>query len=374
MALQCFGHIEYLKTKITSGEYDIENLMSMIKTAEYYEKHNNNTPVYFDKYWQETNNLNNHEFKANITEVKDSIFTFQYFQKDKKLFEISYSSFYPNIKNGEFLSYSDIGKLQKKIIYTDNEPQDVKIYKKDLLHKHYKYVEQEKDSVPVNTHPRDRNKRRKKKYRYIDTPPKMKIIRLVDFQNENVVNDSGNFTYQVKDSVSGNLYTNTYKKGLLKKSYRLKDKDTIYQLSKEKSFDLFKLQTKLSDFKDSIDFSNSRLENAQGTVFISIIMNKKGQVESFKIFNKIHPEIDEYVSRFVKKNFDITSKFRYRFKRKQGIPKQYYETILPIHFSNNRFYRKPASYDYLNDFMWQNMMFEQQMMQQQMMNNAMRNF
>jgi hypothetical protein len=44
--------------------------------------------------------------------------------------------------------------------------------------------------------------------------------------------------------------------------------------------------------------------------------------------------------------------------------KRYFEVVIPFEFSINRFYRKPVSYNYFN-----NWYFNNQMMQQQMMNN-----
>lgn len=366
-ATKYFGHIPQLKLKIESEKYTVKNLLSMLKTAEYYEKHKNNKIIYFDTYWEELNTAKNANYSAKISNIKDSILTLQYFHDQTKLYEINYSSFYPNIKDGLFTSFYKNGNIQKTIYYKNNKPEDVKIFKQNsLLIEHRKYLDQGKDSVRIKSLPRDRQSQ-EKKYTYTDKPSKINFIFFPDKNGNNIVKPNGSFTHNFKDSLTGYNYSNKYKEHKLVESYRLKGKDTIYQVVEEEKFITFSLQEKLNYYKSDHNFSNALKVNAEGTAFISVIINPKGYVIKATVLNKIHPQIDDFITNFIRVKFEEGVAFRYRFKTNVKRPKRLYETIIPISFSNNRFYRAPVSY---NHFYFHDFMFQQQMWQQQNINNS----
>jgi len=78
-ALKYFGHIPYLKEKITLGDYDSEDMLSIIKMAEYYDKYQNSKLIYYDNYWQEINSIEKAKYTAQITDKNDSFWTFEYY-------------------------------------------------------------------------------------------------------------------------------------------------------------------------------------------------------------------------------------------------------------------------------------------------------
>ena len=102
-------------------------------------------------------------------------------------------------------------------------------------------------------------------------------------------------------------------------------------------------------------------ENAQGIILVSLIVDKKGNVENSIILNHIHPEIDKLIDEFIKTRLLPEAEYRYKFKPYiVGKVKQYCEVVIPIEFSINRFYRQPVNYNQFNNMYW--MQQQQQML------------
>ena len=127
-ALKYFNHIPYLKTKISSGEYKSKDMLSIIKMAEYYDKHKSSKAILYDKYWQETRDVKKAEYTAKITDIKDTTWTLEYYRNSTKLYQANYTSFFPNTKNGDFIAYYSNGETRQIISYDNNMPKEVKFY------------------------------------------------------------------------------------------------------------------------------------------------------------------------------------------------------------------------------------------------------
>ena len=79
--------------------------------------------------------------------------------------------------------------------------------------------------------------------------------------------------------------------------------------------------------------------------------------------NKIHPELDKLVNKFISSRLLVGAEYRHKFKPfKKDKVKHYCEVVIPFEFSINRFYRQPVNYNHFQHW------HMNQVMHQQMMN------
>ncbi|MCK4677910.1 MAG: hypothetical protein KAT48_07245 [Bacteroidales bacterium] len=346
-ALKYFGHIPYLEEKISSGDYGNENMMSIIKMAEYNEKYQNKDLIYFDNYWQEINNSNKAEYYARITNRMDSIWTFLYFKNSTKLYKANYSSFYPNTKNGRFVSYHSNSKERQIIEYENDKPKEVKIFDKSgVMKTHYQYIETENTTTS-------------------ETDIDIVFISIIDFFGNNLIDSSNKFEQIVNDDFASVSYTNRFFKKELVTSYRLINKDTVFQITNpDYDFKIKPLQKKFNNFMTDKEYNEALSVNAQGMILVSFIIDNKGYVVDHSVLNGIHPELDRLVKSFINSRLVQNAEFQHKFKPlKKNKTKQFCEIVIPFEFSINRFYRQPVNYNNFHHMHWQ-------MHQQHMMNNS----
>ncbi len=343
-ALKYFSHIPYLKAKISSEEYESDDMLSVIKMAEYLDKYNNAQAIFYDEYWQEVRNSEMYTYKALITNKKDSTWTFEYFKGNTKLYQGNYSSFYPNVKNGNFTAYYPNGKIRQVVFFDNNNPKEVKVYGKNgsLLSEYQIIRDLKSETIDV-------------KYQVVNNA-----------SGENIIKSSES-SLTVDDEFSGNTFTYSYNNGELQSLYRKFNKNEVYNIADTNyDFDIKSLQKKFTSFMTKQNYNKALSHNAQGIVLVSVLIDTKGNILESEVLNKIHPELDDIMNVFVKNQLKPGG---YKFKPyKQGKEKKYCEVVIPFEFSINRFYRKPVNYYYFNHWQLQN-----QMMQQQMMNNYIRN-
>ena len=343
-ALKYFSYISNLKEKINSGDYKSENMLSIIKMAEYYDKYNNSKPIYYDKYWQEIKDSRKSKYYANIIGKQDSIWTFEYFDDTTKLFLANYSSFYPNNKNGEFISYYPNGEIRQIITFKNNKPKDFKTFDKSgELNRNYQNIET-KDAATGKT------------------SISVKYISAFDTLGKNIINSDVSHYLIENDSFGNVSYFNKFNNKGLIASYRIIKKDTVFKIiNPDYNFKVKSLQKKFDYYMSEKKYDIALSENAQGIILVSLIVDKKGNVENSIILNHIHPEIDKLIDEFIKTRLLPEAEYRYKFKPYiVGKVKQYCEVVIPIEFSINRFYRQPVNYNQFNNLYW--------MQQQQMLN------
>jgi hypothetical protein len=355
VALKYFSYIPYLKEKIESGKYDSKSMLSVIKMAEYYSNYQKSIPIYYDSYWQEVRDAHNSKYYAKITDKRDSIWTFDYYLDKIKLFTANYSSFYPNVKNGEFISYYPDGTKRQIIFYLNNKLKEVKLFDKlGVLYTHYKFIEKgktEKDQEVVL------------KYEFV-----------ADSAGNNIIKSSNKIVHKVFDSFNNITYYNTYRDSLLINSYYLLDKDTVFLFTNSKlKYKVNSLQTRFTNYIATQNYDEALSQNAQGIVLVSLVIDKKGFIVKGKAINSIHPVIDNLVDNFIR--FKLRSKdFPYKFKPYTiGKTKQFCELVLPIDFTIYRYYRQPINYYYFNNYFFdmqlqRNIQMQMQRNQQMMMN------
>ena len=344
-ALKYFSYIPYIKNKISSGEYDSEDMLSIIKMAEYLDKYNKSEPIFYDKYWQETRASDKAVYSAKISNKVDSIWTFEYYKDKTKIYQANYSSFYPNIKNGDFIAFYPNGETRQIVTFADNKPIEVKTFSENgMLKTQYEIVEKNYKSSSR-------------------TDIDIKYIVVNDSLGKNILESNNLSVLPMKDELNGYIYKSTYKNKRLVSVHRIYKKHSIFQIPDPNYyFNIRPLQKRFDRFMSDKKYENALNENAQGIILVSLLIAPNGHVLESTVLNHIHPELDSLVDNFIKSKLLKGAKYRYIFKPyKKDKEKRFCEFVIPFEFSIYRFYRKPEHY---NNFYFQNWM-----MQQQMMNN-----
>lgn len=346
-ALKYFSYVPYLKEKINSGKYKSMDMLSIIKMAEYYDKYQNSKYIYYDKYWQEVKDTRNSKYSAKITDLHDSIWTFEYFEGTVKLFVGNYSSFYPNNKNGDFISFYPNGEMRQIITFENNKPKEVKTFDQSgLKSSQYEYVKT-KDS-------------NSKEY-FLNSF----YLTVIDSLGNNIVESGVVKDFNVIDNFSKVSYFVNFIDNELISSYRISNGDTIFQITNpDNNFKIKSLQKDFDSFMYEKRYDNALSVNAQGSILVSLVIDKNGNVINSTILNNIHPEIDKLVDNFIKSRFLPNAQYPFKFKPYYlNKTKQCIEVVIPIEFSINRFYREPVNYNQFNNMYW--------MQHQHMMNKYM---
>ncbi len=337
MALKYFKDIPYLEDKLKSKEYGFDDIMSLMKMTGYIESYNAKIPIYYDKYWQETKEKKRAVYFAKISAIKDSVWTLDYYKDKTKLYQGNYTSFYPNVKTGDFTAYYPDGSVRQITTYLDDKPKEVKSYRENGdLDKHYKYVE--RHTI-------------KGAYQAIE------YVTVNDASGKNIIDEYDRTAIVIHDAIDSLDYTNEYENYRLVSSYRLKGKDTIYKIV-DRTYDikLGSLQRKFNSFMEGKDFNTALSENAQGIIFVNVVLSPKGTVIKAVILNKVQIEFDQITSYFVKTKLLAKGNHFKFIAYKKGKNKQYSEFVIPIAFSINRYYHpSSANLHYFNRFMLDNM-------------------
>ena len=335
-ALKYFGHLPFLKEIIINSEYLDEDIISIIKMAEYEHMRKNAEPIFYDKYWQEIKTKNDAKYYANIVNREDSIWTFEYFDNATKLYSVDYSSFYPNVKSGQFVAYHSNGKTRQVAEYKSNKPQEVKLYNKEgKLTTHYKYEPYENIQTG-------------------ETEYKLKYVFAADASGKNIFEEPGTGSTKTYDDINKITYHSMFEEGELVKFYRVDEKDTLFQITDpEYNFKIKALNKSFNYYISEFYIDSALLENAQGTILVSLIIDDKGYLSKCKLLNELHPELDKLVSDFFIGDATTAAYSNHKFKPyKVDRKKRFCEVIIPVEFGINKFYRKPAQYYHHNNTFW----------------------
>ena len=74
-----FGHLPEVRKKINLKKYKKKDLESTINTYKYYASMKSGTPIYFDKYWNETYSAKKSHYKAIVESKSDSLYKVIYY-------------------------------------------------------------------------------------------------------------------------------------------------------------------------------------------------------------------------------------------------------------------------------------------------------
>jgi len=261
-----------------------------------------------------------------------------------KLYTANYSSFYPNTKNGEFISYYTDGNIRQIIVYKNNKPKEVKTFDKvGTIKSHYQYIETKNTTTSE-----------------IDID--IKYISVIDSLGNNLIESGNKSSLVVIDDFANVTYTNKYYNKELISSYRLINGDTVFQLTNpDYNFKIKSLQKKFNYYMTEKEYNEALSVNAQGIILMALVIDNKGYTVECSVLNSIHPEIDKLVNNFINSRLLPKAEYRYKFKPyKKDKTKQFCEVVIPIEFSINRFYRQPVNYNHFHHMHWQ--MHQQQMM------------
>ncbi len=327
---QYFKNITCLNEKIKITENNPESIFSIIKTADYLSKFENNEYIYFDQYWQETRYPRKAKYYAQILSINDSVWHLKYFTGKTILYEVEYGSFFPHVKNGQFKSYYPNGEIRQAIEYFDNKPRIVKSYNVDgLILQEYEYVETPQPNRPDS---------------------KINIVyTAVNDSFEITVNDSIlRFKQLLFDTITDQQYIRLYENKDLKYSYSTIDNIEVFQVTDiDYDFSINSVQRILNTYMEDVKFEEASNDNAQGILLVSFIIDPKGYVINYSILNKLYPALDKLIEAFIKAHLGPKAVIKNKFKPyKKGKKKVYCEVVIPFEFGINRFYRKPVNYYY----------------------------
>lgn len=332
-ALKYFGHIPYLSEKIKSGKYESGDMLSIIKMAEYLSKYKKQEAIFYDHYWQETGNSKKADYNARIVAHEDSIWTFDYYAGETRLYQVKYSAFHPNMKNGELICYYPSGGIRQIVNYDNNKMKAVRTYTNSgTLDRSYERIEKKKD---------------------ID----FKYLVVNDAAGNNVLKPSGKSAVNVRDELNGFTYTSVFNGSELVSVYRLTDSDTIFQIvDPDYDSNMKSMAGRFASFIENRSYEGALSVDAQGKILVSIVVDPDGYAVKYSFLNQVHPELDALVEEYVKKRlFKGGSQVYY----KTGVYKKdkiarYYEVVIPFNFNAARFYRQPVDMSNLNQMHWMN--------------------
>ena len=343
-ALKYFGNTPYVKSKILDGVYSNANILELIATLKYAKSLKEGTPNYIDKYWRELEDSRRSKFSFRVENLRDSIWSLSYFQDSTKTFNIKYSSFYPHIKNGNFLSYYQTGEIRERTYFEENKKISTYIYDRSgelSLKFDYKTTEPENSS--------------KRSLELIYS-----VVR--DSLGQNLIDSSPKFTLPVKDK-EGTVRYYEFKNKQLHRSYRLIKGDTIFQITnpniplKDKT-----IQKKFTTFMQLKKWEGAISEHAHGNLLVQTIVDEKGVLKSYEILNELHPEQNRLVDEFLEEKYLKSNTVNKFPKYKIDGQRVAYEVILPFHFAIDKFYRPKSTYnhDHFWFFQQQQQLFQQQ--------------
>jgi len=346
-----FPLIPNMEKRFKKAQSSNDATLCLIKMAAYYHNQQTATPVYYDQYWQEVRDAAKATYRAEIHDRHDSIWTFDYYREQTKLFSAHYSSFYPNVKEGEFSSYYPDGKIREIILYEKDEPKETKLFDERGRQTYYYLTAAKQGSA----------KKRKKE----ETDERMiQFASVTNTAGENIIRAGNEMVEHTSiDPLDGSVYNYLFQNGTLLTAYRLPGKDTIFQtVNGNLNFKMAPLQKKFDNYMLTKQYEEALSENAQGTLLVSVLIDRKGAVRSGKVLNSIHPEIDSLASRFVKEYLCSGYKLVTNVNNKKRAA-FFIETVIPFEFGINRFYRKPVRYYHDNfNFMMMNNMTNRMMM------------
>ncbi|WP_300596819.1 hypothetical protein [Niabella sp.] len=348
-----FSQIPNMEKRFKAAQSSNDATLCLIKMAAYYHNQQTASPVYYDQYWQEVRDAGRATYRAEIRDRHDSIWTFEYYRDKTKLFSAHYSSFYPNIKEGDFILYYPDGKIRETILYKQDEPKETNLFD-----------EHGRQTCHYLAGGKWENGKKRKREEASDD-----LIQFVSVTNavgENVIKTGNEMVaHAVIDPFDGSAYNYLFQNGTLRNAYRLQGKDTIFQtVNRDFDFKIAPLQKKFDNYMLTKQYDEALSVNAQGTLLVSVLIDHKGAVRSGKILNSIHPEIDSLANGFIRKYLFSGYKLVTNVKNKKRTA-FFIETVIPFEFGINRFYRKPVRY-YNNNL---NFLMMNQMMNRMMMND-----
>lgn len=328
-AVTVFNEFEMLKNHIQRNWYHEDDVPVLIKLYKYKLKFDRGEKIFYNAAWDEIDCAQNAAYYAEIVSLKDSVFHLKYFNSSNQpLYEGDFTSFYPNIKRGEFIWYYPDGIIRKRVVYTNNQPKEITVnFQNGTPHFIYK---PEKKSL------------------YFE--------HVLNTGGQDVLDSLGNGTDTFYDSVAQRQQTYEFNQHRLANAF-------FIDASGRKIYQLCKKNAKLSGFNlvqgnltARVSYSiKSVKNNSHGMLLARVIVEPTGLISDVKIIKGVDSLLDKSVLRFLAPgSFAPTWT-----SAKDGKTKVAQEIIVPFDFSIISFSR------YRNNYNWSNPNW---MMHQQWMN------
>ncbi len=255
-----------LADEIRDETIHIGKMLRAIKTLKYFDKYEKGNKIYFNQYWEERLDSNSAIEYANIVNVEDTLWTLEYYLNHVIVTSAQYSAFYPYRKNGAFVTYVGKGLTRKKTYYKKDEIEKVTYYYSNgIVHYEYKMKVESKD---------DWNTVKSKTYSIVN-----------DSTGKNLLSDTGSGEEIVIDRTGLTIH-NVFHNNKLLETYRIVGDNKVYQICDvNNEFKIKSLQSKLSSYLPATKFAKTTACNAQGNLFISLLIDPSGYVKSFKVLN-----------------------------------------------------------------------------------------
>ncbi len=333
-----FGHIGYLSQNVSTLKSKNIDEYSIIKMIEYEWKRNNDIPLLYDSFWRETTNPSESVYSAKITNRNDSIWTFDYYKGQTRLYTVNYSSFFPTRKEGKLFSYYKNGGKRNTYFYKKN---------KLVWYKHY----DENGELVVSIHVRWPQDNQKKKIQ-------LEYKEIISNSTNILKNDSISY-WTTKDDFLGGVVRQKFKDSTMIYSRREFNNKYIYQIfDKKQRFNTNNIQGKFGNYITpnslSIDkrkLLQTQMDDVRGHYFVYFIINPKGKIEICIRMNDLHPELDQVMDDFIKEKLFHDGRSKTSFpKYNLFAENQYYEFVIPFYFSIDHFEK---DYDFNDPYIHQ---------------------
>lgn len=339
-----FKDVPFLQEKIEDNSLTRNNLIKVIKRAQFYEKYKNKDTLYFNENWHELLSSIDSKYVAQVVELKDTIWSVDYYKDNKKLYEVDYSSISPMVKSGFFKIFDAKNVLSEERKYSNDSILEIKKYYPNGSLK-YKWVLNE------------------------DTGEKKYVVVNNKQDNKGVINEYG-------EGIQVENYNDSIEHHFLNfkkiKSFNVVNKEVFYS-DKYSDINLNKFQNLLSKFL----YSNSeykllrKKKNLEGTVLISLVIDRKGNLISYNLLNELDSDLSNLLKLFFESKMINNKQFKFKGFNIGSDDNEFKKIkfLIPIVFSYNR---SDPVYNSYNDFWFHHMMFQQIQMHQQMTAPAIR--
>ena len=128
-AASVFGSDKRSTNRIFSENLNKTDHIDLVALYRNEYKHRNNERLFFDSVWNYVPDSSKGVYSAKVLGVKDSIVSLRFFRRDNSiLFEGNFGFDLSGTRNGTFFYYDTLGKVRKKVVYTDNLQDTVIIY------------------------------------------------------------------------------------------------------------------------------------------------------------------------------------------------------------------------------------------------------
>ncbi len=344
-ASKYFQAIPEILTKELSKEEKNIDLEKLIRLSKYKSSFNQNSPIYFTRFWQETNQVEYATYIAKINSISDSTWHLTFYENENKFLEGSFSSLFPITAFGELNIFSKEGKV-------------IKSYHCSRI-----------GINSTSTFYRNGKKFYQCSYKKSPKPGSTRLVRTLQFES---VNDSLGVSQNLKNASLTCISTQDRMLEFIFTEQELssvKSTDGLYQFNNQhEHFNLQKLSKKLNSSFSNRIFREAQYDKVKGILLVQMRFDDKGLFVDYAKLNELYPSIDLAIEKFL--NTQIKDRFKLQKYRHLG-EKVGYEVVVPFFINVDRSNVSPIKSLYDTPWWHNNWWFHQQMINNhnQLINN-----